>query len=62
MVFCDAHHKMLARGDGRLYDYSPESNNPTTSFIKVKAMRKLFKKLLNAYVNAYKDVPPGALY
>ncbi|WP_349830377.1 stress response protein AzuC [Brenneria sp. L4-2C] len=25
-------------------------------------MRKLLKKLLNVYINAYKDVPPGAIH
>ncbi|MGM3171316.1 stress response protein AzuC [Dickeya chrysanthemi] len=25
-------------------------------------MRKLLKKLLVAYVNAYKDIPPGAMH
>ncbi|WP_226860734.1 stress response protein AzuC [Dickeya dianthicola] len=25
-------------------------------------MRKLLKKLLVAYINAYKDIPPGAMH
>ncbi|MCG8157913.1 stress response protein AzuC [Brenneria goodwinii] len=25
-------------------------------------MRNLLKKIFNAYVNAYKDVPPGAIH
>ncbi|WP_349824367.1 stress response protein AzuC [Brenneria sp. g21c3] len=60
--FCDVHHKKLAWDDGESYNYSHQDNNSTTSFIKVSTMRKLLKKLLNVYINAYKDVPPGAIH
>ncbi|MCL6407324.1 stress response protein AzuC [Dickeya dadantii] len=32
------------------------------SLAKVIDVRKFLKKLLVAYINAYKDIPPGAMH
>ncbi|WP_153247110.1 stress response protein AzuC [Musicola paradisiaca] len=30
--------------------------------VKVNTVRKLLKKIFRAYINAYKDIPPGAMH
>ncbi|QDX31156.1 stress response protein AzuC [Dickeya poaceiphila] len=59
--FCDLNHKNIALTFNKTYNLLPESSQILSS-TKVINMRNLLKKLLVAYINAYKDIPLGGMH
>ncbi|NKI74278.1 stress response protein AzuC [Dickeya sp. CFBP 2040] len=54
-------HKNIALTFNKTYNLLPESSQILSS-TKVINMRNLLKKLLVAYINAYKDIPLGGMH